>query len=387
MIHDAETLDLLLDAIRRFVRERLIPAEAEVTETDVMPAPIVQEMREMGLFGYALPREFGGLGLTVEEQCRVAFELCYASPVFRSYVGTNNGIGAMGIVIDGTPEQKARWLPRMAAGEVIGSFALTEPDNGSDAGALRTFARREGDHFVINGTKRYITNAPEAAVFTLMARTDASQKGASGVSAFLVERDTPGLTVAAPYRKMGQRGSHTADVILENVRVPATALVGGVEGQGFKTAMKVLDRARLNIAAVCVGISQRMLDDALAYAMQRRQFGQPIADFQLIQAMLADSKAEIYAARSMVLEAAREADRGANIIAEASCAKLFASEMCTRVADRCVQIHGGAGYMQEYAIERLYRDVRLFRIFEGTSQIQQLVIARGMIRDAKAGRG
>jgi len=385
MIQDADTLELLLEAIRRFVRERLIPAEAEVTETDAMPEPIVREMRAMGLFGYALPREYGGLGLTVEEQCRVAFELCYASPVFRSYVGTNNGIGAMGIVIDGTPEQKSRWLPRMAAGEVIGSFALTEPDHGSDAGALRTFARREGEEFVINGTKRYITNAPEASVFTLMARTDASQKGAAGVSAFLVERDTPGLTVAAPDRKMGQRGSHTADVILQDVRVPASALVGGVEGQGFKTAMKVLDRARLNIAAVCVGIAQRMLDDTLAYALQRRQFGQEIAGFQLVQAMLADSKAEIYAARSMVLEAARQADNGVNIITEASCAKLFASEMCTRVADRCVQIHGGAGYMQEYPIERLYRDVRLFRIFEGTSQIQQLVIARGMIREAQSG--
>jgi acyl-CoA dehydrogenase len=385
MIQDADTLDLLLAAIRRFVRERLIPAEAEVTDTDAMPPDIVREMREMGLFGYALPREYGGLGLTVEEQCRVAFELCYASPVFRSYVGTNNGIGAMGIVIDGTPEQRTRWLPRLAAGEVIGSFALTEPDNGSDAGALRTSARRDGDHYVINGTKRYITNAPEAAVFTLMARTDAAQKGAAGVSAFLVERDTPGLKVAAPDRKMGQRGSHTADVILEDVRVPASALVGGVEGQGFKTAMKVLDRARLNIAAVCVGIAQRMLDDTLAYALQRRQFGQEIAGFQLVQAMLADSKAEIYAARSMVIEAARAADEGANIITEASCAKLFASEMCTRVADRCVQIHGGAGYMQEYPIERLYRDVRLFRIFEGTSQIQQLVIARNMIREAQAG--
>jgi acyl-CoA dehydrogenase len=383
MIHDRETLDLLLDAIRRFVRDRLIPAEVEVTEADAMPEAIVREMREMGLFGYALPREYGGLGLTTEEQMHVSFELCYASPVFRSYVGTNNGIGGMGIVIDGTPAQKERYLRRLAAGEIIGSFALTEPDNGSDAGGLKTFARRDGDHYVINGTKRYITNAPEAAVFTLMARTDAAQKGAAGVSAFLVERDTPGLKVAAPDRKMGQRGSHTADVILEDVRVPASALVGGVEGQGFKTAMKVLDRARLNIAAVCVGIAQRMLDDALDYAMQRQQFGQPVAEFQLVQAMLADSKTEIYAARCMTLDAARLADDGANIATEASCAKLFASEMCSRVADRCVQVHGGAGYMQEYPIERLYRDVRLFRIFEGTSQIQQLVIAKNMIRDAR----
>ena len=382
MIQDAETLGLLLDSIRRFVRERLIPAEVEVTETDTMPAAIVHEMREMGLFGYALPREYGGLGLSTEEQMHVSFELCYASPVFRSYVGTNNGIGGMGIVIDGTPEQKERYLRRLAAGEIIGSFALTEPDNGSDAGGLKTFARRDGDHYVINGTKRYITNAPEASIFTLMARTDASQKGASGVSAFIVERDTLGLMTAPPDRKMGQRGSHTSDVILQDVRVPASALIGGVEGQGFKTAMKVLDRARLNIAAVCVGIAQRMLDETLAYAMQREQFGQPIAGFQLVQAMLADSKTEIYAARCMTLDAARLADEGANIATEASCAKLFASEMCSRVADRCVQVHGGAGYMQEYPIERLYRDVRLFRIFEGTSQIQQLVIAKNMIRAA-----
>jgi len=383
MIHDRETLDLLLDSIRRFVRERLIPAEAEVTETDAMPEAIVREMREMGLFGYALPREYGGLGLSTEEQMHVSFELCYASPVFRSYVGTNNGIGGMGIVIDGTPAQKDRYLRRLASGEIIGSFALTEPDNGSDAGGLKTFARRDGDHYVINGTKRYITNAPEASIFTLMARTDPAQKGASGVSAFIVERDTPGLSTAAPDRKMGQRGSHTSDVILQDVRVPATALIGGVEGQGFKTAMKVLDRARLNIAAVCVGVAQRMLDETLDYAMQRQQFGQPIAEFQLVQAMLADSKTEIYAARCMTLDAARMADDGANIATEASCAKLFASEMCSRVADRCVQVHGGAGYMQEYPIERLYRDARLFRIFEGTSQIQQLVIARNMIRAAR----
>ncbi|MBC7781031.1 MAG: acyl-CoA dehydrogenase family protein [Proteobacteria bacterium] len=382
MIQDRETLTLLLEAIDRFVRERLIPAEAQVTETDAIPADIVDEMREMGLFGYALPKEYGGLGLTAEEQVEVSFAFCYASPVFRSYVGTNNGIGGMGIVIDGTPAQKARWLPRLASGEIIGSFALTEPDNGSDAAGLKTFARRDGDHYVINGTKRYITNAPEATIFTLMARTDPGQHGAAGVSAFIVERATPGLSTTAPDRKMGQRGSHTSDVILEDVRVPAGNLIGGREGQGFKTAMKVLDRARLNIAAVCVGIAQRMLDDTLAYALSRKQFGQPIAEFQLVQAMLADSKAEIYAARSMTLDAARRADTGANIITEASCAKLFASEMCSRVADRCVQIYGGAGYMQDYAIERLFRDVRLFRIFEGTSQIQQLVIARNMIRGA-----
>jgi acyl-CoA dehydrogenase len=316
----------------------------------------------------------------MEEEVRVSMELCRAAPAFRSIVGTNNGIGSQGIVIDGTEDQKQRYLPRLAAGELIGSFALTEPGAGSDAASLTTSARRDGAQYVLNGAKRYITNAPQAGVFTVMARTDLKSKDAAGVSAFIVERDTPGLSVGKPDRKMGQRGAHTADVVFDNVRVPAESLIGGKEGMGFKTAMKVLDKARLNIAAVCVGAAQRLLDEALGYALERKQFGQPIAEFQLVQAMLADSQAELYAARSMTLEAARKRDSGDTITLEASCAKLFASEMVSRVADRAVQIHGGAGYMQESAVERLYRDVRLFRLFEGTSQIQQLVIARQLIR-------
>ena len=380
MIRDPESFNILLDTIERFVRERLIPSEQVVAETDEIPADIVQEMRDMGLFGLTIPEQYGGLGLTMEEEVLVSMTLCRASPAFRSIAGTNNGIGSQGIVIDGTEEQKQRYLPRLATGELIGSFALTEPGAGSDAGALATTARRDGEHYVLNGTKRYITNAPEAGVFTVMARTDLHSRDAAGVSAFIVERDTPGLSVGKPDRKMGQRGSHTADVIFDNVRVPAANLIGGREGEGFKTAMKVLDKARLNIAAVCVGAAQRLLDEALAYALERKQFGRPIAEFQLVQAMLADSQAEVYAARSMTLEAARKRDRGERITLEASCCKLFASEMASRVADRAVQIHGGAGYMQEYAVERFYRDVRLFRLFEGTSQIQQLVIARQMTR-------
>lgn len=381
MIRDPASFQILLDTIARFVREALIPREQEVAETDEIPADIMAEMRRMGLFGLTIPEAYGGLGLTTEEEALSSMALCEASPVFRSIMGTNNGIGGMGIVIDGTEAQKKKYLPRLATGEIIGSFALTEPGSGSDAGALTTRAERQGGHYIVNGAKRYITNAPEAHIFTLMARTDPSCKDARGVSAFIVERDSPGLTVGKPDRKMGQRGSHTADVIFENVRVPAENIIGGKEGMGFKTAMKVLDRARLNIASVCTGVAQRCLDEALAYARERKQFGKAIADFQLIQAMLAESKTEIYAARSMILEAARKRDTGANITLEASCCKLFASEMVGRVADRAVQIHGGAGYMQEYAIERLFRDVRLFRIFEGTSQIQQLVIARHMLRD------
>ena len=382
MIRDPETFNVLLDAIRRFVRERLIPAEQQLVDNDEIPAAIIAEMREMGLFGLTIPVEYGGLGLTTEEEALTSIEMCRASPAFRSIAGTNNGIGSQGIVIDGTDEQKKMYLPRLASGELIGSFALTEPGAGSDAGSLTTSARRDGDHYVINGAKRFITNAPEAGVFTLMARTDPASKDASGVSAFIVERATPGLTVGKPDRKMGQRGSHTADVIFDNARVPAANIIGGKEGMGFKTAMKVLDKARLNIAAVCVGAAGRMLEEALNYAMQRKKSGQPVAEFQLVQAMLADCQTEIFAARSMTLEAARKRDNGENVTMEASCCKYFASEMCGRVADRAVQVHGGSGYMAESAIERFYRDVRLFRLYEGTSQIQQLVIARHLIRNA-----
>jgi len=382
MIRDPETFNILLDTLRRFVRERLIPAEQQLVENDEIPPAIIGEMREMGLFGLTIPVEYGGLGLTTEEEALTSMEMCRASPAFRSIAGTNNGIGSQGIVIDGTDEQKNKYLPRLASGELIGSFALTEPGAGSDAGSLTTSARRDGDHYVINGAKRYITNAPEAGVFTLMARTDPQSKDARGVSAFIVERATPGLTVGKPDRKMGQRGSHTADVFFDNARVPAANIIGGKEGMGFKTAMKVLDKARLNIAAVCVGAADRMLEEALNYAMQRKQFGQPVAEFQLVQAMLADCQTEIFAARSMTLEAARKRDNGENVTMEASCCKYFASEMCGRVADRAVQVHGGSGYMADSPIERFYRDVRLFRLYEGTSQIQQLVIARHLIRNA-----
>ena len=387
MIRDPETLNALLDTVNRFVRERLVPAEALVAETDEIPADIVNEMKAMGLFGLTVPEEFGGLALTMEEEVEVMLAMGQTSPCFRSLFGTTVGIGSQGIVFDGTPEQKAKYLPKLATGELIASFALTEPDAGSDAASLRTTAIRgtdaDGDHYIVNGTKRYITNSPQAGIFTLMARTNPADKGAGGVSAFIVEANTPGITIGKVDKKMGQRGAHTADVIFENCRVPASQLMGGQEGQGFKTAMKVLEKGRIHIAAICVGVAERMLRDALNYAIDRKQFGQPIAEFQLVQAMLADSQAELYAARCMVLDAARKRDEGRNVALEASCCKLFASEMCGRVADRAVQIFGGAGYLSEYGIERFYRDVRLFRLYEGTSQIQQIVIARNMVRDAK----
>ena len=383
MIKDESTLNVILETVSRFVKERLIPIEEQCSENDAIPHEIIDEMRELGLFGLSIPEEYGGLGLTLEEEIRVVLELCQASPIFRSVIGTNVGIGALGIVIDGTEEQKQKYLPKLASGEIIGSFALTEPEAGSDAASLRTSAVRDGDDYILNGTKRFITNAPEAAVFTVFARTKPEDKGAGGISAFLVEKGTQGLSLGRNEKKMGQWGGHVCDVIFDDCRVPASAIIGEKEGVGFKTAMRVLDKSRTHIAAVCVGAATRILDEALKYAMERKQFNKPICEFQLIQAMLADSKAEIYAARSMVIETARKYDLKKNISTESSCSKLYASEMVSRVADRAVQILGGSGYIRDYAVERFYRDVRLFRLYEGTSQIQQLIIARNMIKDAK----
>ena len=381
MIRDKDVLDQITDTIRQFVNNQLIPMEHWVAENDRLPDDIINQMRELGLFGLTIPEEYGGLGVTMEEEVTLAFELGRTSPAFRSLIGTNNGIGSSGLVIDGTEAQKQKYLPRLASGEIIGSFCLTEPDSGSDAASLKTTAIKDGDTYVINGTKRYITNAPEAGVFTVMARTDPDNKRSGGISAFIVESDTPGITLGKIDKKMGQKGAHTCDVIFDNCVVPADALIGGVEGVGFKTAMKVLDKGRLHIAAASTGAATRMLDDALHYAVERKQFGQPIANFQLIQAMLADSKAEIYAAKSMVLDASRLRDEGKDVVTESSCAKMFATEMCGRVADRAVQIHGGAGYITDYGIERFYRDVRLYRLYEGTTQIQQIIIARNMIKE------
>jgi acyl-CoA dehydrogenase len=379
---DKSLLHSLTSSVRRFVDERLIPEEARVSKTDAIPDALLEEMRELGLFGLSVPEAYGGLGLSLEEEAAVMLELGRASPAFRSLIATNVGIGSQGIVIDGTEEQKQRFLPSIASGEIIASFALTEPEVGSDAASVRTTARREGDVYILKGTKRFITNAPRAGLFTVMARTDTSKPGASGVSAFIVEAGSPGLSIGKPEHKMGQQGSHVADVIFDDCPVPVANLIGGVEGQGFRTAMKVLDRGRLGIAAACVGFAERITDEMVAYAASRRQFGSPIADFQLVQGMIADSRTEAYAARCMVLETARAKDAGADIGTEASCCKLFASEMVGRVADRNVQIHGGSGYISDYAAERHYRDVRLYRIYEGTSEIQRLKIARDTVRAA-----
>ncbi len=383
MIRDQEFLNQILDTVTRFVRDRLIPLDAQVAEEAWIPDVIVAEMKELGFFGLTIPEEYGGMGLTMEEELLVAIELGRTSPAFRSLIGTNNGIGSAAIVFDGTEAQKQEYLPKYASGEIIGSFALTEPDVGSDSAAVKTSAVRDGDHYILNGTKRFITNASRAGTFTVMARTNPEIKGARGVSSFLVDADLPGITLGPIDKKMGQAGSTTCDVIFENCRVPADKIIGGKEGEGFITAMKVLDRGRLHISGVSVGAAERLIEDSLQFAMERKQFGKPIAEHQLIQAMLADSKAEAYAGRCMVLEAARKRDEGHNISTEASCCKLFCTEMVGRVADKAVQIHGGSGYISEYAVERFYRDVRLFRLYEGTSQIQQIVIARNMIKGAQ----
>lgn len=381
MALDQETLNQFVNSVRRYVRDRLVPLEMQVAEEDRIPEDVIDEMKEMGLFGLSIPEEFGGLGLSMSEEVAIIQEMGYTSPVFRSMFGTNVGIGSQGIIIDGTEEQKAEYLPKLANGELIGSFALTEADAGSDAGSVMTTARRDGDEYVINGSKRFITNAPRAGVFTVMARTGTKEEGGRGVSAFLVDATLPGISLGKPDKKMGQKGAHTCDVIFDNVRVPANAVIGGKEGQGFKTAMKVLDRGRLHISALSVGTAKRLIDESLAYATQRKQFGTEIAQFQLVQAMLADSQTEYYAGKCMVEETARSYDSGAPVSMNAASCKLYCTEMVGRVADRAVQVHGGAGYISEYCVERFYRDVRLFRLYEGTSQIQQLVIAKQMIHD------
>lgn len=381
---DEETFQLLKDSVQRFVRERLMPAEDHVEEHDEVPAEIVADMKELGLFGLSIPEAYGGIGLSMAQECEVAYELGQTALAFRSVVGTNIGIGSQGILMDGTDAQKAEYLPRIASGDLIVSFALTEPDAGSDAASLKTRGVREGDDYVISGTKRFITNAPRAGAFTLMARTEGP--GAGGISAFIVPAGLPGLSLGKADKKMGQRGTKTCDVHLDKLRVPAANIIGGAPGKGFKTAMKVLDRGRLHMSALACGMASRILRESVSYAQQRKQFGQRIGDFQLVQAMLADSQAELLASWSLVQSVARRYDAkpsGAadpEVSMQASCAKLFSTEMVGRVADRGVQIHGGSGYINDYKVERFYRDVRLLRLYEGTTQIQQLVIGKHLMK-------
>lgn len=383
MALDAETRRQLIETVRRFVNEMCRPNEQLVSETNEIPPKVVEEMKALGLFGLSIPEAYGGLGLTMEEEALVILEMGQTSPAFRSTFGTNVGIGSQGIVMFGSEDQKRDWLPRLATGEAIASFALTEPDAGSDAGAAKTKAVRDGNHYLLNGAKRYITNADKATIFTVMARTDPGTPGAKGLSAFIVERATPGVTIGKPEKKMGQQGANVCDVIFEDARVPITNRLGE-EGEGMKVAMSVLDRGRLHISALSVGIAERLVREMTLYASERRQFGRPIIEHQLVMAMIADSYADAAAGRAMVLDAVKKYDAREKTTLIASATKMWCTEMVGRVADRAVQVHGGAGYISDYAVERFYRDVRILRLYEGTTQIQQMVIGRELQRMAKS---
>jgi len=378
-VQSADVAEMVRE-VRRFVRERVVPLESQIDEQDEIPEEIREQAASLGLYGFALPVEYGGIGLSMADEVELVFELGWTTPAFRSLFGTNNGIAGHVLMLGATDEQKERWLPRLASGEVTAAFALTEPEAGSSPADLTTTARRDGEEWVIDGIKRYITNAPVADVFMTFARSTAGAKGASGISAFLVPADTAGLTVAPKDHKMGQQGAWTADVLYDGVRVGADALVGGVEGTGYRTALGCLAHGRLHIAALCVGLAARLVEESLTWATDRRQSGKPIAEHQLVAAMLADSQTDLMAARALVRDRAQAFDSGADTRLGPACAKLFASEAVGRVADRAVQIHGGAGYIRGVPVERFYRDARLFRIYEGTSQIQQLVIAGEMAR-------
>jgi acyl-CoA dehydrogenase len=374
---------MMADTVRRFVKQDLEPISRQVEEEDRIPDNIVQKMRELGLFGLAIPEEYNGLGLGCLGECLVYEELGKVNACFRTRVGTNNGIGSQGIVLDGTPEQKRTYLPRLASGEWIGCFALTEPEAGSDAANLKTTAELDGEKWLLNGRKHFITNGNIADVATVFALTDRAKRAKGGITAFIVEKTFPGFYVGTIERKMGMRGSHTCELIFDNCEVPKENVIGGEAkvGQGFKTAMKTLDKGRLTMGATTLGSAQKLLELSIDYAKQRVQFGKPIAEFQAIQIMLADMATQIYAARQMLYHAAWLRDTtGTAVVKEAAMVKLFCSEVANRVADMAVQIHGGMGYMKDYPVERFYRDLRLTRIYEGTSEIQRLVIARELLK-------
>jgi acyl-CoA dehydrogenase len=381
---DQSDLRSVLSTVREFVRGQVVPAETQIDSSDAIPDEIREDAKRMGLFGFAIPTEYGGLGLSMVEESQLVVELGYTTPSFRSMFGTNNGIAGHVLLEGGTEEQKKEWLPLIASGEVTASFALTEAEAGSDPSGITTSARADGDDWILNGAKRYITNAPIADMFMVFARSDPGAPATRGITAFLVPRGVPGLTVAPKDQKMGQFGAWTADVTFDDVRVSAEAVIGGAAGVGigFATAMRCLAHGRVHISALCVGMAERLVDESVAYAQARNQSGKPIAAFQLIQGLIADSVTDLYAGRSLVHQVASAYDAGTDRKVGPAAAKYFCSEMVGRVADRAVQIHGGSGYMRGVAVERFYRDARLFRIYEGTSQIQQVIIARQVLGEA-----
>ena len=379
MIRDQEALDGLVGQIRKFVRDVAIPNENRVEVEDRISDDVIEKLKQLGSFGWSIPEEFGGAGLTSEELAIAFMEFTQCSVAFRVYGGQNAGIGSECIIRDGTPKQKQAYLPKLASGEMIGCLALTEESAGSDATAMKTRAKKVNNGYRIKGSKCYITLAPVANLFTIFARTE-GERGGNGVTAFLIERGTEGLSTSPPTPKMGQEGAPIGEVYLDDIFVPDEAVLGGVEGVGFKTVMKALNKQRINLSALSTGPAIRMLNDAIAYAKERRQFEQAIGEFQLVQAMLAECKVEIEAARALILETARKRDRNEDVTMDVSLCKYFSTEMCGRVADKVVQVFGGAGYIKGTGIERFYRDVRAFRIYEGTSQIHLLNIARNLLK-------
>jgi acyl-CoA dehydrogenase len=376
MIRNPETHAARLAAARALVDTVLIPAEARMDAEDRLPDEARAALRAHGLFGISIPETHGGLGLTMEEEAELMLVLGRAAPGFRAVYALNSGGAAQILLRAGTEAQKRRWLPGLASGERIACFCLSEPGAGSDAAALATTARRDGDGWVLDGHKRWVTNAPEAGMLMVMARTGG--EGARGISAFALEPATPGVHVLPDQPKMGMRGARVADILFEKARIPADALVGA-EGEGLKLALAGLDKVRLHLAALSAGLMERLIEEGRAHALRRTQFGRPLAEQPAIMALLADSAAEALAARCMALELARARDAGRLRPAEAAAAKLFATEALGRVADRMLQAHGGEGYMQGSAVERLYRDARVLRILDGTSEIQRLVVARGLL--------
>lgn len=366
-------LQALHQAIKEFVEQEVRPVETLIEETDAVPERLLAKARAMGLFGLSIPEEYGGSGLGVLGRT-IAYEaLGRVSHGFCSIIGAHSSIGTTGIVDLASEELRRQYLPDMAAGRRLAAFALTEPEAGSDAARIKTRAVRKSDRWVITGDKCYITNAPEADIFTVIAVTD-PQKGARGISAFVVEKQFPGFRLGSIEQKMGLRGSHTAQIFFDEMEVPAENLLGQ-EGEGYVAALKILTKGRATLAARCVGAMERLLEDCVAYAKQRVTMGKPIGEHQLIQAYLAEMATDLAASRALTYQTAWMADQGLNIQSQAAMTKLFVTEAFGRVTDKAVQIHGGLGYMREIAAERFYRDARITRIYEGTSEIQKLIIA------------
>ncbi|MFJ8067163.1 acyl-CoA dehydrogenase family protein [Psychrobacillus sp. NPDC096426] len=380
----SEEIESLKEIVRKFVKEEVEPVANQIEEENAIPPHLVSMSKEMGLFGLSIPEEYEGLGLNMVDKCAIIEELAKTHNGYTTLISCHIGIGSVGIVEFGNEEQKKKYLPKMATGEWIGAFALTEPDAGSNAANLKTTAVRQGDKYILNGSKHYITNAHDAHVFTVMAVTDPT-KGARGITSFIVEKGTPGFEIGAPEKKLGLRGSNSAELYFENVEIPAENVLG-TEGEGYINALKILANGRAGMAARCLGSSERLLEHSMEHALERKQFDQPIFNFQAIQHMIADMALQIESLRSFTYRVAWMVDQGERVVKEAAMVKLYGSEVYNKVADSALQVHGGLGYMKDYPIERFFRDARITRIYEGTSEIQRNIIASELNKEYTTGR-